>query len=281
MKPDQIRSLLFVPASAPDRIGKALSSGADVVCLDLEDAVGLKEKSKARETMLAVLRDSNRRDQLCVRMNALCSAEGLEDAAALVREKALPGYIMLPKAEWARDMELLAQAFKPRSAPRFIALLETPLGIEASFAIAGTAAVSMLLFGSFDYVAQTGCRQDWANLLPTRARVVAAAASAGKVALDSPFASLNDLAGAADEARLAGSLGFSGKAAIHPKFLSEIHEAFTPTVAELETARAVIAAYLSSEGAVNRLGETLVEAPVVRRMQRLIERAENSANHRS
>jgi citrate lyase beta subunit len=274
MDPDQIRSLLFVPASASNRITKALASAGDLVCLDLEDGVGPEEKSSARSAVLARLASADRRDRICVRINPLSSPDGLEDTLALVQAPLRPGFLMLPKVESARDMELLAHVFQPHPSPRLIALLETPLGIEAAFTIAGSAAVSMLLFGSFDYAAQTGCAQDWSYLLPARSRVVAAAASAGKWALDSPFSALDDLSAAAEEARMAHSLGFSGKAALHPKFLTAINDAFTPTDAEIEEARIIVAAHTSSGRAASRIGGTLVEAPVVQRMQRLLDRAE-------
>jgi citrate lyase beta subunit len=110
-------------------------------------------------------------------------------------------------------------------------------------------------------------------LLTPRSRLVAAAASAGKPVIDSPFARRDDLAHAAEEAHLARSLSFSGKAAIHPKFVPGINQAFAPTASELEEARAVLAAFTAAGDGVARIGGKLVELPVVRRMRSLLERA--------
>src|SRR6185312_11574274 len=151
----------------------------------------------------------------------LGSLEGLEDAAALIRSVARPAFLMLPKVESAREVELLTRAFPAGPHPHLISLIETARGVEAAFEIAAAPGSSALLFGSFDYAAQIGCSQEWSALLPARSRVVAAAASADRAALDSPFATLEDAEGAV-EARMARQMGFSGKAAIHPKFVAAI-----------------------------------------------------------
>ena len=260
---------------------KARTLPADGIVLDLEDAVAPDAKAAAREAVLAYIAQSDARARLCVRINRLGSAEGLEDAAALARAGARPGFVMAPKVESGRDMELLAQAFAEGAfaegaPPHLIALIESPLGVEAAFDIARAA--SMLMFGSFDYAAETGCTQDWAVLSAVRSRLAAAAASAGKPCLDSPFATLDDVEGGAAEARLARAFGFSGKATIHPKFVPGINDAFTPSAEELAQARAIVEAFAAGGQGVGRIGGKLVEAPVARRMQRVLDRA--AALHR-
>jgi citrate lyase beta subunit len=89
--------------------------------------------------------------RLCVRLNRLGSADGLADAAAFAQALTQPVFLMLPKVEQARDLELLAAACPPKRGLRLIALLESPLGVEAAFEIARSPAVSMPMFGSFDY----------------------------------------------------------------------------------------------------------------------------------
>lgn len=274
--PRVARSLLFVPGSAPERFAKALATQADIVCLDLEDAVAPDAKERARSAVLDFIARSPERARLCVRLNRLGSAFGFEDAAAFARAAALPGFLMLPKAECARDTDLLAAAFPSHAAPPLIALVENAAGVEAAFEIARSPAVVMLMFGSFDYAAETGCNQEWGTLVSVRSRLVAAAASAGKTALDSPFAGLDDLSAAALEARMARGFGFCGKATIHPKFVAGINEAFAPTAAELAEARAILEAFESAGDGVARIGGKLVELPVVLRMRRLLDRAARS-----
>jgi len=267
------RSLLFVPGSTPERFTKALDTDADVVCLDLEDSVAPEAKEPARRAVLRYLADCSERARLCVRINRLGSAEGLEDAAALIRSVARPAFVMVPKVESAREIELLTQAFSSGACPHLIGLIESPRGVEAAFEIAETDGLSSLLFGSFDYAAETGCSQDWSALLPVRSRIVAAAGSAAKAALDTPFSSLDDVAGAAAEAKLARQIGFSGKAAIHPKHVLAINAAFTPTEAELSEAQSILAAFTAAGGRACRVGARFIDVPVARRMERLLTRA--------
>jgi len=273
MTPAAVRSMLYVPGSTPERFPKALASAADLICLDLEDGVAPEKKSSARSNVLSYVFGSADRDRLCVRLNRLASVEGLEDAAALIRAPTRPGFVMLPKVESPRDTELLGQTLAIGPPCHLLAMIESPRGLEAAFDIARAEHLSMLVFGSFDYAAETGCLQEWSVLLPVRSRIVAAAASAGKLALDSPFAGLDDLPGAAAEARLVQSLGFSGKSTIHPKFVADINAAFTPTDEELTEARAIVEAFTAAGGGALRIGDRFIEAPVARRMQRRLDRA--------
>ena len=266
-------SLLFVPGSMPERFDKALSAGADVVCLDLEDAVAPEAKAAAREAVLAFAGQQPRPGRLCIRINQLGSVYGMEDTLALARAARRANFIMLPKVATARDAELLLDVFDPHP-PTVIALIESPQGVEAAFEIAHSPAVAMLMFGGFDYAAATGSDQTWNTLLAARSRLVAAGAAAGKPVIDSPYARLDDVAGAADENRRASAIGFAGKAAIHPKMVPDINTAFTPSEQEIVDARAIVAAFDASGGAVARIGGKLVELPVVLRMRRLIDRAD-------
>src|ERR1700734_2120531 len=99
LTPSGVRSMLFVPGSSPERFRKAVASLADLVCLDLEDAVAPDAKATARSTVLAYVAACPERDRLCVRINRLGSAEGLEDAVELARARSRPGFVLLPKVE--------------------------------------------------------------------------------------------------------------------------------------------------------------------------------------
>lgn len=281
LKPTAVRSMLYVPGSTPERFPKALASGADLICLDLEDGVAVERKESARSAVLSYVAGAPHRDRLCVRINPLSSRHGLEDAAALAATSRHPGFVLLPKIESPRDLELLGQALAAGPGCHLLAMIESPQGVENAFDIARAQSLSMLVFGSFDYAAETGGVQEWSVLLPARSRIVAAAAAAGKLALDSPFAKLGDLPGAAAEAALARSLGFVGKSTIHPKFVADINDAFTPSEQELAEAREIVAAFAAAGGGVSRIGDQFIEAPVVRRMQRLLDRAASSERTRT
>jgi citrate lyase subunit beta/citryl-CoA lyase/(S)-citramalyl-CoA lyase len=264
-------SLLFTPGSMPERFDKACAGDASLICLDLEDAVAPQDKSKARANVIDYLSQTLYPERLCVRVNRFGTIEGLEDTLALARAARLPGHIMLPKVEDARDIHLFASLL-PSDVP-LIALLESPLGVEQAFTIAGMQAVGFLMFGSFDYAAETGSTQSWLPLLPVRSRLVAAAAAVGKGVIDSPYASLNDVDGAAEESRLARDMGMIGKAAIHPRMIAGIHEAFMPSQEEVEEAQKIVAAFDAADGRVARMDGKLIELPVVMRMRRLLEKA--------
>lgn len=263
-------SLLFVPGNRPERFDKAAESGADLICLDLEDAVAPDERPAARDAVRHALSAHPHRLRFGIRINRLGSSDGLHDLLDLAAYATPPAFVLVPKVEGARDVDLVGHIL--HGVP-LIALVESPRGIEEAAAVAREAAVSLLMFGSFDYVAETGGSQAWDALAPVRSRLVNAASAAGKAVIESPFTDLTDTDAAQEENGRSKMIGMVGRAAIHPRMIQGINAVFRPSQAELNEAIEIVAAFEGAGGAVARIGGKLIELPVVQRMRRTLSRA--------
>ena len=269
------RSLLFVPGARPELIAKADAAGPDMVCVDLEDAVAPEGKDAARAAVFAALAAGPApRAELLVRINGLATPAGLEDLIRLLRCERPPAGIMIPKTRAAAEIGVLAElvgAVPRLDALRFHVIVETSDGLAEALAIArASPRIAALLFGAVDLSADLRCANAWEPLLYARSRVVHAAAAAGVDVLDVPYLDLGDADGLAREAAAAAALGFGGKAAIHPRQLATIHDAFTPSAQQVAQARRIVAAYEASPSGLVVLDGKLVELPVVRTMYRLL-----------
>jgi (S)-citramalyl-CoA lyase len=272
----RVRSWLFTPATRADRYAKAAASEADVSIIDLEDSVAPADKAEARRTALTHL--SQPAPSSCgraLRMNGLDTRFGLADLHSLLESIAHPDYLVLPKTESAAHLQildrLLAEAGK---ATRLVALIESAQGLAASEAIAAsTPRLEALLFGAADMSADLGARTDWAPLAYARARVVAACAQAGVLAIDSPFFDVKDHEGLTQETAQALALGFAGKAAIHPNQIAAINAALTPRPEEVARARAILVENAKGVGVVQ--GQMVDEA-VARKARRILAAAGES-----
>ena len=265
------RSLLFVPAVRPDRYPKALATGADAVCLDLEDGVAFAAKETAREQAFALLAAREpTAAEVSLRINDVKTELGRSDLAALAAAGVRPDALMLPKVAGGDEVrEVEAALARSGAALPLIVQLETAAGVLAAAEIASSSPrVSAVFFGAIDLAADLGCAVEWEALLYARSRVVLAAGAAGVSALDSPFMDVPAVAALADESRRVRRLGFAGKAAIHPTQVPVIQRAFSPSDEELAWARKIVAAYESQQGGVLLVDGQLIERPVVRAAQR-------------
>ncbi len=265
------RSLLFVPAVRPDRYPKALATGADAVCLDLEDGVAFGAKETAREQAFALLAGREPTPaEVSLRINDAKTELGRTDLAALVEAGVRPDALMLPKVAGADEIEEVEAALSRAGAPLpLIVQLETAAGVLAADEIAAASPnVSAVFFGAIDLSADLGCAVEWEALLYARSRVVLAAGAAGVSALDSPFMDVPAVAALAEESRRVRRLGFAGKAAIHPSQVPVIQGAFSPSDEELAWARKIVAAYERQQGGVLLVDGKLIERPVVRSARR-------------
>lgn len=272
------RSLLFVPALRPDRYWKALDSGADIVCIDMEDAVALDRKDEGRANTLPLFKDdSHPRVERMVRINGLSTYHGLKDIQALIDCDRPPPSIMIPKIKSAEEVQLLDSLLSTRTTRtiRFCIIIETNQGLERAQEIARASdRIDSMILGAVDMSADLRCVKAWEPLLYTRSRLVHAAASAGIDLLDVPYLNLDDLPGLEQEAQGCARLGFTGKASIHPNQLPAIHAAFTPTEALVARARKAVAAYEKDPSGLVVVDNELIEIPVIRAMQRIIAVAE-------
>lgn len=268
------RSLLFVPGLRPDRFEKALEAGADIVCVDLEDAVARDRKAEARALTLPLFASARREDlELMVRINGLSTPEGLKDLSALIELDTPPPAIMIPKIRSAEEVQILESLLSTGAARsiRFCVIIETNQGLERAQEIAkASPRIDSMILGAVDMSADLRCQKAWEPLLYARSRLVHAAASAGIDLLDVPFLNLEDPDGLRDEARRCAALGFTGKASIHPKQLPAIHDAFTPDEKTIAKARKVCAAFEEDRTGLVVIDGELIELPVVRSMYRVL-----------
>ena len=267
------RSILFVPAVRPDRYPKALATGADAVCIDLEDGVAFGDKEEARDAALALLVDREpSRAEVVLRINDPKTDLGQTDLLALREAGLRPDALMLPKVSGPDEVREVESAVAPLSPILpLIVQTETATGVAAANEIAiASPNVSALFFGAIDLSADVGCAVEWDAMLYARSRVVLAAALAGVIAIDSPFMDVLAVDSLDAESRRVRRLGFAGKAAIHPSQVSVIQGAFSPTAAEVAWARKVVEAYENNRGGVLLVDGQLVERPVVRAAQRTI-----------
>ncbi|MEV1007319.1 CoA ester lyase [Streptomyces sp. NPDC049881] len=244
---DVFLTWLYVPGDRPEVVAKALGSGADVVLVDLEDAVPSGRKAYALDATADLLAD--RHDvPVHVRVNAL---DGPLAAAEVRRLAPLPGLgaLRLPKVNGPADIaRAVAWAERPT---RLYALLESALGVEQAYAVATAhPAVAGIALGEADLRADLGLRDD-GGLAWSRGRVVVAARAAGLAPPpQSVFPDVRDTAGLARSCAEGRALGFLGRTAIHPRQLPVIRKAFLPTDAEVAAAAEIVRAAATDSGAL-------------------------------
>jgi citrate lyase beta subunit len=269
------RSMLFVSGEKAERFPKAAAAGADVICIDLEDAVHPDRKQAARQSVLSWVRHNPAGENgpgLGIRINGLRTLEGLRDVLALAESGARLDWLLVPKVEDAADVQALHGWCSDRF-ERLTALVETPRGIENAPDIARAGGkLAALMLGGADLSAELDAEFGWDGLLYARGRLVNAAKAAGLQAWDVPHIDIRRLDDLAEETRRALALGFGCKSAIHPQQIPRIHGAFAPSPAELEWAKALLEAL--PEGALTEafvFQGRMVDAPVVRKARRIVE----------
>jgi citrate lyase subunit beta/citryl-CoA lyase len=256
---------LFCPADRPDRYAKA-AAAADVVILDLEDAVAPASKPEAREALAASALDPAR---TIVRVNATGTADLDKDLAALAHTRYQA--LMLPKCESAQQVCALA----PRDV---IVLVETPRGALSVLACAEAANTVAVMWGAEDLLAALGGtssrRADGAYravAMHARSAALLAASAAGRLPIDSVYLDIADTGGLQSEADDAVASGFAAKVAIHPSQVPVIRAAFAPSPQDLTWARSVLAAAKQERGVFSYAGR-MVDAPVLRHAEALLRR---------
>ncbi|MGQ3675169.1 HpcH/HpaI aldolase/citrate lyase family protein [Xanthobacter sp. TB0139] len=260
---------LFVPGTRPERFGKALATGADVVIIDLEDAVALAEKESAREAISAAFPAAGR---ILLRINGHGTRWHEEDVRLAAR---LPlAGVMLPKAESAAGMARLNDALGGRMP--LVALIESALGLAHAREIASAPGVVRLGFGSIDFAADLGCAHTRDALLLARSELVLAARLAGLAGpIDGVTADVGKMDLARSDTLHAVELGFAGKLCIHPRQVETVQAAFAPSEEEIAWARRIVSS-LEAGGAVVQVDGAMVDAPVRLRAERILARADGS-----
>ena len=271
------RSFIFSPGNRPDLYPKALASGADIVCVELEDGVAPHDKADARERMLELFAEPPPDDGIerIVRINALSTDDGKADIAAILGAERGPPAIMLPKVNSPEDVRGVADTFDENGlTTRIQAIIETNKGLEAAYEIAhATPRLDALLFGAVDLAAELRCDNTWEAMLYARSRTVHAAAAADIDVIDVPWLDLQDMDGMRREAEASAGLGYTGKGAIHPKQIAVLNQVYSPDPGEVAYARKVIDAFAAADTGVVVVDGKLIERPVLRTMHRILARA--------
>jgi len=268
------RSLIFVPGDHPDMFPKALTTGSDIVCIDLEDAIAPQHKQIARDKTLALFTETQADDgvERIVRINCLRTPEGQRDVLAIGETDTPPPALMLTKVKTADEVRLLADLLSgPHSAIRFHVIIETNDGLNAAYDIAQSCnRIDSLLFGGVDMAADLRVEPTWDGLLHARQRAVHAAAGADVDMIDVPFLDLNDMPGLEEAARASAEIGFTGKAAIHPKQIPVINNIFSPSPEQVDKARRIVEAFANHDSGLLVVDGELIERPVLRSMTRVL-----------
>lgn len=268
------RSLIFVPGDHPEMFPKALTTGSDIVCVDLEDAIAPQHKQIARDKTLALFAETQADDgvERIVRINCLRTPEGQRDVLAIGETDTPPPALMLTKVKTADEVRLLADLLSgPHEAIRFHVIIETNDGLNAAYDIAQSCdRIDSLLFGGVDMAADLRVEPTWDGLLHARQRAVHAAAGADVDMIDVPFLDLNDMPGLEEAARASAEIGFTGKAAIHPKQIPVINGIFSPSPEQVEKARRIVEAFANHDSGLLVVDGELIERPVLRSMTRVL-----------
>jgi len=268
------RSFIFTPGLRPDMFPKALASGADIVCIELEDGVSPKDKDQARVQAMSVFESPQADDgvERVVRINCLREAFGIADLQAVLLTDSPPPTLMLPKVKTPEEIVMLDDLLTERGHDtRLHVIIETNSALEQAFEIAHCSSrIDALFFGGIDMAAELRCDNTWESLLYARSRVVHAAASAELDVIDVPYLDLDDEAGMIVAARQAKALGFCGKGSVHPKQIKALNEVFTPTLEEIDRAQRITQAFEELGTALVVIDGKLIEKPVLREMYRIL-----------
>lgn len=284
-----MRSFLFVPADSERKLAKGPASGPDALILDLEDSVAADRKAIARDMALAYLKASDRQGpKLYVRVNALDTGLTLADLAAVMQGR--PDGIVFPKCVGQADLDKLATWLDALEAREGI-----PAGATRILTIATESAAAVLAlaaqparharlvghsWGGEDLMADLGAlakgpapgQYDDTFRLARTVNLMASVA-AGVVAYDTVYPDIKNVEGLRAESLDARRMGYGGKIAIHPDQVAIIHEVFTPSAAEIDWARRVIATFEGNPGAgVLTLDGKMLDRPHLVLAQRLMAR---------
>ncbi|MFL5024834.1 MAG: HpcH/HpaI aldolase/citrate lyase family protein [Microvirga sp.] len=252
------RSALYMPGSNARAIGKAKTLAADVVIFDLEDAVAPDTKAQARDQVCAAVQAGGYGlRELVIRINALETPWGEADLAAAIA--AAPDAILVPKVSSAETLAAVGLRLRKLGAAertKIWAMIETPLAILRAENIASAARdvdtrLACFVMGTNDLAKDTRARllPGRAAMLPWLMTALAAARAHGIDILDGVYNNLSDADGFRTECEQGRDCGFDGKTLIHPDQIAAANEIYAPSQQEIESARAIVAAFERPENA--------------------------------
>lgn len=281
-----LRSLLFVPGNQASMLEKALGFMPDAFVPDLEDSVALDGKAQAREVTAAFLERLAQRGPLVIpRVNSLDTGLLEDDLAALVSPRIYG--VSVGKIYTPEDVEAIANILQrletqrhiPSGQIKLVLWMETAMAIVQAYAICkASPRIVGAAFGAEDLTNDMGIERhdDDAEVAVARNIVCLAARAANVLALDTPYFRFRDMEALQHNAMASKKIGFKGKFAIHPAQIDTINAVFSPSAAEIDHARRVVAAFEEAERAgrgSTSLDGKVVDVPVVKRAYALLELA--------
>ena len=280
------RSMLFLPGNSPNILINADYLGSDSIILDLEDAVAPAEKDSARILVRNAVKSMGYTREVIVRINPVGSPYWQEDLQAIIPVG--PDVIMPTKVGCGADVKVVSDYMAQVEQScgmevgtvKLLPLIETALGVENAYEIAASdPRIVGIFLGGEDFTADIQCKRTKAGqeIFYARSRMVVAARAAGVEVYDTPWTDVEDYDGLVEDAKLAKSLGFSGKSSISPRHIPFINQVFSPTGEEIQYAKDVFAcieqAKAEGKGVVSLRGK-MIDAPIVARARQVLEAAE-------
>jgi citrate lyase subunit beta/citryl-CoA lyase len=267
------RSYLFVPGNRPERFEKASRSGADVVLIDLEDAVAPAHKAAARRAAAEWLEAH----PAYLRING-CDTDWFTEDLSLLRLPGVQG-VVLAKAETRDPFDAIQTAAARKLSA--IALIETGRGLWHAMEIAAAPGVVRLAFGAVDFQLDLGIEGEREELLAARSQLVLVSRVAGLLPpVDGVTMALDDAEALVRDVAYARRLGFAGKLCVHPRQVAAINDGFRPSAAEVDWARRIVAAAAEAGDDALRLEGKLVDRPVIDRARAIVRTVDDGGSRR-
>ncbi|MGN6132020.1 MAG: HpcH/HpaI aldolase/citrate lyase family protein [Nocardioidaceae bacterium] len=268
--PTTARTWLFVPGDRPERFGKAVHAGPDVVVIDLEDAVRVEAKQAARSHAETWLAQVALWDKVAIRINAPGHAQHQDDVAMVRRTR--PAAVMLPKAEVESTRSLVDATRGTRT--QVVALVETASGVMQADALCAVPGLARVALGTLDLAAQLGCDPDGDPIRVAASLLVMNSAACGLPGpIDGVCTNLDSDEELRAQTAAARRWGFTGKLAIHPRQVPVIAGELRPTPEQVAWARTVLAH--SAGGGVAAVDGRMVDEPVLRKARQIIDSTES------
>ena len=268
------RSFIFTPGLKPEMFSKAIASGADMVCIELEDGIAIKDKDEARKNTIDALKTLEVKNdvELVVRINCQRTKFGLLDLEAFISSKIKVKALMLPKVKTPEEITFIDDLLTDCNLDTDLhVIMETNEALENIYDIAhASKRIVALYFGGVDMAAELRVENKPENLVYARSKLVHAGASVGVDVIDVPYLDLENMDGLKKEAEFVKNLGFTGKGSIHPKQINILNEIFSPSQKEISHAKKIIDQFNKSDTGLVVIDGKLIEKPVLREMQRKI-----------
>ncbi len=286
------RALLYTPGDSRPKIEKALSLGADSICMDMEDGTAYNRKEKARKTIAVALREFNfGNSEKLIRINGI--GTGLEENDIAETLPHHPDGVVLPKVESYEQIQWLSEKIEEMELSqgwalnkiRILAVIESAKGFVNLYEIATHPRLDALIFGAEDYAASIGATRTRGGqeILYARSKILLHAAANDLQAIDVVFVNFKDAVNLKIDAMLGAQMGFTGKQIIHPNQVAPVQEIYSPSDAEISYAQRLISAFETAEtegaGAIDFEGK-MIDMPLVKSARLVIERAKSAGKAR-